>query len=183
MAKGRIPITVREHIGHLGNWMLALLELYVSNPLADKYALFEDDLICCSHLREYLDHCEYPERGYWNLITQPTNMQVQDGPEMGWHPSRQYGRGAVGLVFSQKIVQELLTSGDFIRRPLHSKRGADGMVMDALKKKGIKEYIHYPGLIQHQESVSTLGHKYGAVGVFRGEDYDPRTLLQETASL
>src|SRR5688572_9885654 len=38
-----------------GNWTLALLELTIREPYADRYALFQDDLVTYPHLRQYLE--------------------------------------------------------------------------------------------------------------------------------
>lgn len=174
----RIPIVIHPTICHLANWMTALLYIYTSNCQADRYALFEDDLLCVSNLREYLDSLVYPEMGYWNLLTHDENLLLTNKVE-GWHKSNQKGRGALGLVFDRKAVQDLLTNRQFIERPLGNKQNADGMVMDTLRPMGYSEYIHYPSLLQHTGTVSAMGHHYGKVSGFKGEGYNPMERLKE----
>lgn len=167
-------------VGHLGNWYSSLISLYVTHPKADRYALFEDDLLACSNLREYLDRCPYPPEGYWNLLTHDVNLHLTKG-RRGWHASNQKGKGAVGLVFSGDVLRKLMKTPGFVERPWNDKRKcADGMVIDCLKPEGVTEYIHYPSLLQHVGLESTMpGHKYGTVKGFMGTNYNPLELLDK----
>jgi hypothetical protein len=178
-----IPVVVyRPHIGHMSNWIIALLYLYSTNRKAQCYALFEDDILACSNLFSYLNNCRYPENGYWNLLTHNENL-VCTGPTLGWHTSNQRGRGAAGLVFDRRAIQTLLSSETLIHRLIDSPgcgHCPDGLVMNTLGPLGFKEYVHYPSLIQHVGTVSTLGHRYGTVKGFKGEDYNPMTILEGT---
>lgn len=165
-------------VGHIANWVTSLCHLYSVFPKADRYALFEDDLLATSNLREYLDNCQYPKDGYWNLITHPENL-VLTGNNEGWHRSNQMGRGAVGLVFSRDVAGKLIRHMGFTERTKYAPLpAADGMVIDSLKPQDHYEYIHYPTLLQHiGGGASTMGHPYGEMPGWRGEDYDPRTIL------
>jgi hypothetical protein len=51
------------------------------------------------------------------------------------------------------------------------------MVIEALQPLGYTEYIHYPSLLQHVSTESSIGHDYGMMLGWEGEDYDPMTLL------
>lgn len=167
-------------LGNLGNWMNALFNLYLDNPAAEMFAVFEDDFICCKNLREYLERCPYPKFGYWNLITHDQNLVLTGGIE-GWHLSNQLGRGAVGLVFNNKAVRRLLSCQEFITSAgVKGRRGsADGMVLTVLKGLDYEEYIHYPSLLQHKGGgASVLGHQYGEMKGWI-EGYDPLTLLKD----
>lgn len=164
-------------VGHLGNWIAALIGVYTSAPLSDRFALFEDDLEAVEGLREYLETVPYPEKGYLNLLTHDHNLTLTNGEE-GWHPSDQRGRGAVGLVFDRRTLRDLLSSMEFVDRPykaaLHNGIAcADGMVLESLKKAGYTEYIHCPSLLQHLGIVSTMPkHMYGTVAGYR-TGYNP----------
>ena len=161
----------------LRNWQTLLVHLYLKKPNAERYAIFEDDLLACSNLKIYLSQCEYPKLGYLNLLTHDQNMCLT-GNVPGWHKSNQRGRGAVGLVFDNKTLTTLFRTVEFWKRPKKKNRQCpDGMVVECLREHKMKEYIHYPSLLQHEGSVSALGHKYGKVHGFKGEDYDPMTLL------
>jgi hypothetical protein len=178
-----------------GNWALGLWELYVREPTADRYAIFQDDMVCCRNLRSYLDACPYPEHGYLNLLTFLTNEVVIDGKPVGWYQAGrlecsdpnsqlQTGRGAVALVFNRDAVVTLLSSRHFVERPMEPFRGhrsIDGGIVTSMNKAGYREYIHNPSLVQHVGHISSMGNMpYPQAQTFPGEDFDAVSLLKET---
>lgn len=137
----------QRRMGVVGNWMLSLMELYLLNPYATRYALFQDDILCSLNLRTYLERTTQPENGYLNLYnwpdkiikgqTDPGNESLvpkddQGNPVIGWYEARrittnsnnekyktlQRGLGAVALIFTREQVQALLSSRPFINKPL-----------------------------------------------------------------
>jgi hypothetical protein len=119
-----LPVTIRTSpaLRVAGNWVLALYELYIREPTAERYALFQDDMVCYRNLRTYLDQCTYPGEdpkgvplslngvpsaplspGYWNLYTfSNTNEPLVKGKKVGWveagllnssHPELRYQAG------------------------------------------------------------------------------------------
>lgn len=168
-----------------GNWVMSLQELYQRSPMADRYAIFQDDFIASKGIREYLDTVPYPEKGYLNLYTFPSNESIapKEGRKHreGWFESNQCGKGAVALVFDNQTVIALLTSEHLALRPKDEGRGhkaIDGGVVTALAKAGIREWCHYPSLVQHTGSQSAMGNKpHPSSKSFRGEDWDVRELL------
>jgi hypothetical protein len=181
-----------------GNWALALWELYVREPTANRYAIFQDDMVCCRNLRGYLEACPYPEHGYLNLLTFLTNEPVIAGKPVGWYlagglecsdPNSQWqtGRGAVALVFDREAVITLLSSRHFVERPMDPFRGhrsIDGGIVTAMNKAGCREYIHSPSLVQHVGHVSSMGNlPYPQAQTFRGENFDALDLLKEIAKV
>lgn len=186
----RSPI-LRTDRSTYGNWALALAELYARNPDADRYALFQDDVVVYQNLRQYLDACQYPSEGYWNLYTFPVNYRLIRKVN-GWSRSNQRGLGALGLVFDQEAVIKLLSSPTFIRlpvMPIRSKvkhqadrfRKVDGAIVTAMKNAGIREYVHNPSLIQHTGIESSLlGRRtpHPIADSFRGEHFDALRLLR-----
>lgn len=176
-----IPITTRyPTIKAYGNWVLALAELYIREPTAERYAMFQDDMVAYKNLRRYLEKVPYPERGYCNLYSFRSNEGLAPA-STGWYLSNQYGRGAVALMFSREAVLTLLTHQHMVERPMHVDRGTeriDGGVVTAMAKAGWKEYVHNPGLVQHTGDVSTLAHpKYPKSQSFRGEGYDALAMI------
>lgn len=170
----------------VGNWWLAIVELYLRDPFADRYTIFQDDLITSKGLKEYLDKSVYPSKGYCNLFTFPENTCLipkrSDGQrENGWFPSDQLGKGAVALVFDSQALLALLGSRSFIEKPRHRSRGhlnLDGAIVTALKKYGIREYTHYPSLVQHIGMESSMGsNPQPQSDCFWGEDYYLSSLL------
>lgn len=175
-----------------GNWVLALAELYIRNPTADRYAVFQDDIVCSRNLRQYLDAVSYPDKGYLNLYTSRSNFDIMPremAAKGGFYLSNQYGRGALALVFDRRAVKALLTHPEAARHmverpedPGRGDRAVDGGVVTALAKVGIKEYVHNPSLVQHmglQTTVPGRRYNYGSDGAgFRGADYDCMRLLK-----
>ena len=163
-----------------GNWALALGELYLRQPHASRYALFQDDIVASRGLREFLEH-HYPENGYQNLITYPWNDKLANGKK-GWMLSNQRGLGAQGLVFNRSAVLTLLGSKHALTKPQDKEMGwksIDGGIVAAMNKAGWKEYIHMPSLIQHTGITSTLGNERQPVASsFRGENFDLMGLLR-----
>ncbi len=184
-----------------GNWVLGLAELLVREPHADRYAMFQDDLVTCRGLREYLEGCEMPARGYLNLYTYAKNAAAIPAGHQGWHPAAERGKGALGLVFTREAVLALLTHQDaaahIVERPLHPTRGwraVDGGVVDALRKAGWREFVHAPSLLQHVGQLSAMDKRRSSTGrgeghptydwgdrgsspTFPGEDFDATSLL------
>lgn len=168
-----------------GNWILALWEMFIREPTAERYAIFQDDFVMVQNCREYLERCRYPNgderrnghpiKGYWNLYTFPQNQLLfppskerttkEGRPEawqtqqLGWHCSNQRGLGAVALVFDRDSVLELLASQHMAGRPLSAHRGwkaIDGGIVTSMGKEGRCEFVHNPSLVQHTGLVTTL---------------------------
>ncbi|MCK9568750.1 hypothetical protein M0R72_07405 [Candidatus Pacearchaeota archaeon] len=176
-----LEITTRSpSIRTFGNWILGLAELYIRNPIADRYAMFQDDFVTYRNLRQYLEQLPYPERGYCNLYTFPRNQALCKSG-VGWYLSDQLGKGAVALVFSHEAVMTLLCHEHIVKRPQDSQRGwraIDGGIVTAFKKAGWKEYVHNPSLVQHTGIFSSMGNAKQAQAMsFRGESFDALTLL------
>lgn len=178
-----------------GHWILSLWELFIRNPHADLYALFQDDIIVSKNLRLYLDSITFPHRGYLNLYTFPSNQKVAP-PSPGFYRSNQNGKSATALVFDRESIVTILTSSHTITK-LRSRnhrawKSIDGGVIQAFKDASPvgqwHEYVHNPSLIQHIGDKSTLGNP-DVIGTgdpnhwkstsFKGEDFDCTSLLQK----
>lgn len=179
-----------------GNWVLSLFELWMRDGKADRYALFQDDFVTYPGLREYLDTCSYPEKGYWNLYTFPRNQLLAPkndagGTVDGWFLANQLGKGAVALVFDGPAVRTLLGQEYLVDRFLSTEtdarsrggrrcdRSIDGGIVEAMKRKGYQEWCHSPSLVQHTGLVSSMGnHNQQLAESFRGEGWDARTMIK-----
>ena len=165
-----------------GNWILTLWELYLKQPNASFYAIFQDDFVTYINLREYLEQCEYPERGYWNLYTFPHNQDLAKC-QQGWYLSDQLGKGAVALIFSKKVAMDLLSTKHLVDRVQNSSRGhkaVDGAIVTAMKHIKYKEYVHNPSLVQHTGTESTMGNSKHKLAVsFVGENYNALEMLEK----
>lgn len=171
-----------------GNWLLAMWELYLRNPSADRYAIFQDDLVASKNLRQYLEQIEYPNRGYCNLYSFPENEILHsDRTKTGWYKSNQMGKGAVALVFNQEAVMALLAHWHTVKRVQDRIRGVevvDGAITEVLTRQqpptqGFTEYCHNPSLVQHTGDVSSHGSRtYPKSQTFKGEEFDALDLLK-----
>lgn len=165
-----------------GNWILSLGELYIRNPMADRYVIFQDDIIAPMNLRKYLERCVIPDKGYLNLITYPQNEGLRDRylnrlkDGKGWYPSNQAGKGAQGLVFTREVLFLLLTNHQMIHRITDLARGwrnVDGAVAHVMKRVGYTEYVHSPSLLRHTGLESAMGNKPQPKDIsFPGEQWD-----------
>lgn len=161
-----------------GNWVLAAWELYIRQPCADRYAIFQDDMVTYRNLKQFLETIPYPDNGYCNLSTWP----VFEQPESGWHPSEQQGKSAVALMFDNAALRTLLGQEHFINRVLDTRKGhmsIDGGVVIAMNKAGYKEFLYNTSLTYHTGTKSTLGHfGYPNMTSFKGEEYNAMDLLK-----
>lgn len=203
------PVTPRwPRVNAYANWYLSLHELFMRDPGADRYAIFQDDILVCRNLRPYLDHLPFPQRGYLNLTTFWENEAIV-GPahpigivpamyRLDWAGkpkkpnsygvSPQHGRGAMGLVFNRDGVLALLRHPHMTDRILPEGRDPnryfryiDGAVVEALNASGFIEYIHNPGLLQHNGPQSAISKKVwgpkSLTRTFPGESFDCLSLL------
>lgn len=167
-------------VGAFGNWWMAAWELYIRTPDADRYAMFQDDILCVSNLRQYIEASPYPKDGYLNLITNPKNT-LFDETATGWYPAPKKGLGACGLVFDNQTFRTLLAC-DVTWKPGSpgGDRNIDGTVADMLAEIGIVEYVHAPSLLDHVGGPSVIGNRpQPAIATFAGEDFDVLTLLSK----
>lgn len=177
-----LPFTARTpKVRVAGAWILAAVELYVREPSADRFAIFQDDLIASKNLKAYLDRCQYPNQGYWNLYTFPSNQRLSPG-KAGWFLSNQFGRGAVALVFSRDALVTLFQQKYFVERPqdvIRGWRSIDGGIVETFKRIEWKEYVHDPSLVQHTGKISSWGNNPQLTATsFRGESFDLLELLK-----
>lgn len=183
-----LELTVRiDRIRAWGNWWLALQELYIRHPEADRYFLAQDDIICCRNLRQYLETVPYPESCYQNLTLYPANA---DSRKRGWYraPSgdriKWRGLGAQALVFDRTAVLTLLGK-EFMpltmkpNRPDIRYHRIDGAVVSKLETFNIMEYVHNPSLVCHIGDESIIGNgRQPPTAAFVGEDFDALQLLK-----
>ena len=197
-------ITVRfPKVNAFNNWMLAAYELFYRHPDADRWAVFQDDILVCQNLRQYLEAIPFPENGYLNLSTIREQEDVVPGPKgivealiqspkhsekLPDGKTRQRGRGAMGLVFNQASMLAVIRHPHMTQRVLPEKRDPnryfrfiDGAVVEVINSSGMREYVHNPGLLQHNGPQSTITPKVWGDGALArswpGEDFDCLTLL------
>lgn len=167
------------------NYVRGLWWLYCSNPNVDRYIMFEDDIVLCKNVREYLEHTNVElTRGYWNLYCAPENydtLNYRGSMPGSWYRSDQRGRGALALMFSNEGLRTLLSSKILVNHPRDAHNGrfcVDRIICEAMNKEGWKELVHNPSLVQHVGEHSTIKDKpFLQSPNFPGEDFDAMTLL------
>lgn len=205
----RVPVTCRwPHAGIYASWILGLWELYLRNPDAERYAMFQDDVLLCRNTRLYLDQQPWPKgdtgKSYLNLMTLDPNdmlltghikrgnrwVKENDGKPIGWHedclldgPKRQQqGRGATALAFSREGVMALISCPHMSLR-MHNQdrrnRFVDGAVVEAMNGMGWRSLVHNPSLAFHIGVKSTKNSSYRPVATFPGEDFDALKMLEK----
>ncbi len=183
-----LPMTLRwPKIRAWGNWWLGINELYIRQPHADRYAMFQDDILCMRNLKQYLEKTPYPESGYCNLAVYPQNHEAgrkgwyraPSGPKTNWR-----GLGAQGLVFDRNALLTLIGKEHegFTHKPGDPVSGhekIDGAVVAKLESLGIYEHVHGPSLITHIGDTSCMGHgRQPDIAGFLGEECDALALIQ-----
>lgn len=174
-----LEVTARNPgVGAFGNWWLALHELYLRDPHADRYAILQDDLVVVRNLRAYLEAWYPPEGGYLNPFLSQGNEAAHAGGPSGWvrgfvphHPvvaeqgRWQKGVGALLLVFDNASVQKMLTYPDWVKKVKdadhrHAKARIDGAVVTCFNQLGLWEWTHNPSLVLHTGHESTLDKRH-----------------------
>lgn len=145
-----------QRYGIVGNWILTAWELFLRNPKADFYAIFQDDIICCKNIKPYIEKTvSVHSKHYYNLYTSGSNFAHVNsvGIHEGWKCSNLLGRGALAIVFPRPVFMALLSSQELLAHVQSSKGtyGIDGAVQKALATQGIYEKVHYPSLVQHRD--------------------------------
>lgn len=183
------PLTMRDtNVKAYGNWILSLVELYIRQPQAERYAIFQDDVIYAQNLRDYLNTIEMDNKTYLNLYTAPSNNVVKPRDfQRGFYPSNQYGRGGLALVFDNDGVRLLFHHSHIINKPKavrNPTQSLDGAVIEVMRQSGWKEMVHAPSLTQHigngATSILEDPERHNRIPVsstFAGEDYDARQLI------
>jgi hypothetical protein len=179
LVKDLIKVYRERNLGPFSNFVLGLWELYLRNPTSNRYAMFQDDMVCYVNLRSYLDSCKMPDNSYWNLYTWPVNVKENI---KGWSLSDQCGRGAVALVFSNEGLRHLLMQKFLVNHKQDSHRmykHIDRAVAISYRDSGWHEYIHVPSLVQHIGTYSSCKNSTHPISpVFEGETYDATLLIK-----
>jgi hypothetical protein len=187
--------THNKRVDNFANWYLTAVQVYLENPFADLYAVFEDDFVMSAGAREYLECSCKSEEEYYSLFTDPRNAARCSKTHQGWFVADQLGRGAVGLVFNRKPFMTLLSDVGMLIHPTNKdiddpRRGVprgkeyvDGMIVTIMKRHSIIEMCHRPSIVQH---VGTTSSRPGAGSFppsqcFNGEGYDLRALIDNEA--
>lgn len=190
--------TLRHPAVHaFGNFWLGLLELYLRDPLAEMFAVFQDDILLCRNTRQYMEASlpALDRPAYYNLFTCRPNEELVRSRGRGWRLSNQLGWGGQALVFPRDTMVRMFQSKHLAERPLGMRDGVpcpdrawrnlDGGVYASVKSFGGVEVVHYPSLVYHADCPSAIGNTRSdprmAQGTWPGESHDAMTWLGERA--
>ncbi|MCB1063660.1 MAG: glycosyltransferase family 2 protein [Verrucomicrobiae bacterium] len=173
-------------LGAWGNFLLALSELHLREPLADAYLMVQDDVIFCRGLRDYLEEHLWPgpKPGVISLHT-PSHLAAKTGTgffqaDLGWN-----AWGAQAFVFSNASARALLADSRVIDHRLNGlfegKRNVDSVVGDWCRRSGREFYLHAPSLAEHIGNHSTLWPKAGLNGQRSSSDFPGEKVTASSA--
>ena len=200
-----LPVTVRgpEPVRVCANWWLGMAELYFRDPQADRFAMFQDDLLAVQNLRPYLDALPWPDQRYFNLYAgsgtnEPIVERAQAQDVTGWveagikDPSQinpddglhwQKGIAALALCFPRDLLVRLLGRCNVFEKAQSRDgwRRIDGTIVDAMNAMGCREMIHCPSLVQHEDdgdsTIRNIGRRLARS--FPGEMYNALDFLKK----
>jgi len=161
------------------NWLSGLNELRASMPSASFYAMFQDDVVFCQNIKQYLNQSLWPsDKAAVASIFTPYQYS---GRERGWK-SISLGESlwmAQAYIFNPKYIDEFLTDTDILK--WDGDKNIDTNVGKWIEKKELEIYYHVPSLCQHFIINSTLWPNMPAIGLraagdFVGEVYDATSL-------
>lgn len=191
---GGYAVTRRKPaIGAWPNWHLGLAELMARQPQADFYAMVQDDVLFCRHLRDYLEEAHWPhDAGVISVFcpkiynNKPGLNRIRAGFGLA---------GAQTLIFCREAAYDLMGDpwiANYRRRPPQARHfrsdglsHIDGVVGKWAQLNNWGVYFHSPSLAKHIgfDSVMYPGFKGKPNSrwedSFVGEPFDARSLLFE----
>ncbi len=159
-----LPVTRQGRaLGVFGNTMTALSALYLSQPHAEAFALFQDDISVADGLRAWCDRELWPSgQGLVSLFT----MKEQSETTPGWHVA-QRGMfrtfGAQGFVFRRDVLLAFLSDHRVWSHRLSRRHGSDAAIGEWATRTGRGIAYHTPSLLQHRGETSAAGHSFDEI--------------------
>lgn len=168
-----LPVSCRTpKVGAWPSYYLALTEMFMRDPSADAYALFQDDieLLRRTDLRAYLERVLWPGENPGILSLYCSSEYTRKDP--GWHRfPENWIWGATAFVFSPDAVRGILSSAAVLDHRLEGAgdglKGIDVAVGQWAEKTNTPIWFPTPSLVQHTGQVSTLWETARAVACRR----------------
>jgi glycosyltransferase involved in cell wall biosynthesis len=164
-----LPVTMHgETLGNLGNFYACIVGLYMTQPLADCYAVFQDDVEVARGLRPWCDRQFWPlDAGLVSLFT----SRLHGARTVGWRVLK-LGRyrtfGAQAFVFRRDVLEQFLTDRRALGFRARRRHGSDAVVGEWAARHGVGIAYHTPSLVQHVGTAAAIagpGHGLGRAGV------------------
>ena len=153
-----LPVTYQgRKLGNLGNFCTSLITLFMQEPRADCYAIFQDDIEVAAGLKTWCDTEFWPHgAGLVSLYT----CKIYYAETSGWRivkPDMTRTFGAQAFVFRRDVLKEFLTDGRmFELHETHPGIGDDAVVGEFATRRDIGIAYHTPSLIDHVGDVSAI---------------------------
>lgn len=172
--------SVCERAGTLGafpNWYLGMTELYLREPLAEAFLMFQDDVMLAANTREYVERTLWPapEVGVVSLYC-PSQEHVSGCTgykriDSGWD-----AWGALAYVFSnpglRAFLSDLVVLNHRHHGPAGGLRNIDSVVGNWCQRVGLPYFVHVPSLVQHIGATSTIWRRGQASGNRCAHEFD-----------
>jgi hypothetical protein len=167
-----------EPVGAWKNWLEGLKELRSSNPSADFYGMFQDDIVLCKNIRPYLEHNLWPSEKT-AVVSIFTPCGYSSGKSRGWEKI-ELGRDlwmAQAYIFNPAHIDTILNDEGILS--WQGRQNIDSNVGECLQNNSLEIYYHVPSLCQHFSMTSAIypDKPMPAIGLrsaidFVGEHYD-----------
>ena len=143
-----------QRAGAWSNWLHAVRTLLEQHPKADALLLCQDDIVCCRHLREYLDRTLWPCRPV--AVCSPYSPGPYRQAEAGWHEQRRGWAlvGALCWAVPRETAEAVLEDLGNVRAYRH----IDARVGRWAGQTKRTVWYHTPSLVQH------VGNRNSALG-------------------
>ena len=161
-----LPRTVHGRLlGNLGNFYTSLASLWMLEPHADCYAVFQDDVCVAEGLRAWCDRQLWPNgAGLVSLYT----CGAQHDDASGWRILSRgmcHTFGALAFVFRSDILKDFLSDGRLLEmREAGLRAGDDAAIGEWATRRGFGIAYHTPSLVDHigvTSAVAANGHGTG----------------------
>ncbi len=138
------------------NWLRAVRTLLAESAAADALLVCQDDIICCRHLREYLERTMWPDASV--AVCSPYCPAPYRGDRQGWHQERRgwYLVGALCWAIPRAAAEAILCDLGHVE----SRNRIDARVGRWALQTRRSVWYHTPSLVQHiGNGNSALGDK------------------------
>lgn len=146
-------------LGSLANFVCGLAALLETDPTADAYVMFQDDIVLASGLREWCEAELWPfDHGLVSLFT----PRIHAGECRGWQIRRPGGpriHGGQALVFRRDVLADFLNDRLVIDSCRRKGRGCDRLVSDWATRSGSGVAYFTPSLVRHVGHASSIDQR------------------------
>jgi hypothetical protein len=158
--------------GAFKNWYEGIKELRRSNPNASFYAMFQDDLILCKNVKDYIENTVWPEGA--GVLSGYTPVHYKGERGWNWVNKGEHLWGAVALFFKGDAIDSIIEHPTI--KDWDGHRNIDSRLGLWAQETGFKTFYHTPSLSQHIGDESTVcdapATGMRAAGDFMGEEFD-----------